>query len=66
MLIRTIMDDIDGRKWEIFKKQEGEYFYKYYEYFRQCGWRLTAREGDHIKGYLNKSCIEWEFDILVA
>ena len=66
MLIRTITDDVDGRKWEIFKKQEGEYFYKYYEHFKQCGWRLTIREGDHLKGYLTKSYIEWKFDVLVG
>ena len=65
MLIRTITDDENGRKWDIFKKSDNEYFYKYYEFFKQCGWRFTGREGDHIKGYLTKSCIEWEFSIFV-
>jgi len=64
MLFKTITDEENGKKWEIFKKSDNEYFYKYYEYFKQCGWRLNAREGDHIKGYLSKSCIEWEFDIV--
>lgn len=65
MLIRTITDEENGRKWEIHKKQDNEYFYKYFEYFKQCGWRLTARDGDHIKGYLTKDLIQWEFGIIV-
>jgi len=66
MLIRTITDEQEGRKWEIYKKSANEYFYKYYEYFKSCGWRFTAREGDHIKGYLTKDCVEWKFNILVV
>ncbi|MDA8223893.1 MAG: hypothetical protein M0Z35_19810 [Desulfitobacterium hafniense] len=66
MLIRTITDKENGRKWEIYKKQDNEYFYKYFEYFKQCGWRLTGREGDHINGYMTKDLIQWEFGIVVA
>lgn len=65
MLIRTITDEQEGRKWEIYKKSDDEYFYKYYEFFSTIGWRFTGREGDHIKGYLTKDCIEWQFDIMV-
>jgi hypothetical protein len=65
MLINTILDEENGRKWEIYKKSENEYFYKYYEFFKQIGWRLTGREGDHIKGYIAKECIQWEFDVMV-
>ena len=65
MLIRTILDEQNGRKWEVFKKSDNQYFYKYYEYFKQCGWRYTGRTGDHIKGYLTKDCIQWEFDISI-
>jgi len=65
MLIRTITDNENGRKWEIFKKSDNEYFYKYYEYFKQIGWKLTGRTGDHINGYLTKDYIQWDFDILV-
>jgi hypothetical protein len=67
MLIRTIIDNKDGRKWEIYKKSDNEYFYKYYEYFKQCGWRLTGKQtGDYINGYLTKDCIEWQFNIVVV
>ena len=52
MVIRTILDEENGRKWEIFKKSDNEYFYKYYEFFKQIGWRSTGRTGDHISGYL--------------
>jgi hypothetical protein len=65
MLIKTITDDQEGRKWEIYKKSDDEYFYKYYEFFRQIGWKLTGRTGDHISGYLTRDCIQWYFDILV-
>ena len=64
MLIKTITDKQEGRKWEIYKKSDKEYFYKYYEFFKQIGWRLIGRTGDHINGYLTKECIQWEFDIL--
>lgn len=63
MLIRTITDKQEGKRWEIYKKSDNEYFYKYYEFFKQTGWRLTGREGDHINGYLTRDVIEWEFDI---
>lgn len=63
MLIKTITDKQEGRKWEIYKKSDNEYFYKYYEFFKQTGWRLTCREGDNINGYLTKDVVEWEFDI---
>jgi hypothetical protein len=65
MLIKTITDKANGKKWEIFKKSNNEYFYKYYEFFKQIGWKLTGREGDHINGYLTKDCIEWNFDITI-
>ena len=66
MLIKKIVDENEGRKWEIYKKAENEYFYKYYEFFNQMGWKFTAREGDHINGYLTKEVIQYQFDILVA
>jgi hypothetical protein len=63
--IKIIINENDGRKWEIYKKSDNEYFYKYYEFFKQIGWRLTGREGDHIKGYITKDCIKYQFEILV-
>lgn len=61
-LIKTITDDVDGRKWEIYKKSDNEYFYKYYEFFKQIGWKFTGIEGDHINGYLTKESIQYSFD----
>jgi hypothetical protein len=63
--IKTIINENDGRKWEIYKKSDNEYFYKYYEFFKQLGWHFTGRTGDHIQGYLSKDCIQYQFDILV-
>lgn len=60
MLIKTICDNENGRKWEIFKKSDNEYYYKYYEFFRQIGWRLTG-----ITENLTRNCIEWDFDISI-
>ena len=61
MLIKTITDETNGKKWEIFKKSDNEYFYKYYEFFKQIGWRLTGR----ISECFTKECIEWELDITI-
>lgn len=61
MLIKTITDETNGKKWEIFKKSDNEYFYKYYEFFKQTGWRLTRR----VSEYYTKDCIEWELDITI-
>lgn len=63
MLIKTIEDKENGKKWEIFKKTDNEYFYKYYEHFKKHGWRLTLTEGNEQTGYFTKDAIEWEFDL---
>lgn len=60
MLIKTILDNEDGRKWEIFKKSENDYFYKYYEFFAQIGWRLINESNSY-----SKDAIEWEFDFII-
>ncbi len=58
MLVKVITDKEEGRKWEIYKKSDDEYFYKYYEFFSSCGWRQTGKQ----EGF-TRECIEWEFDI---
>ena len=65
MLVRTITDSENGRKWEIYKKSDNEYYYEYYEFFKQIGWRLTTTTGNNRDGYLTKDCIEWDFDISI-
>ena len=60
MLVRTITDSENGRKWEIYKKSDNEYYYKYYEFFKQIGWRLTGTSE-----HMSKDCIEWDFDISI-
>ena len=67
MLVKTIENKESGRKWEIYKKSDDEYFYKYFEFFRSCGWRLIDQDGGHEQGfYWSKDAIEWEFEIKIA
>lgn len=61
MLIKTITDKTNGKKWEIYKKSNNEYFYKYYEFFKQIGWKPTGKTSE----YFTKDAIEWEFDIVI-
>lgn len=61
MLIKTIVDNENGRKWEIIKNGDNLYSVKYYELFQSKGWRLIGAD----EGY-TKDCIEWEYDIEVA
>jgi hypothetical protein len=61
MLVKTIADNENGRKWEIIKHEADRYSVNYYEFFRSIGWKLTATERDY-----TKDCIEWEFDCVVA
>lgn len=67
MLIRTIEDKENGKKWEIYKKDENQYYTKYYEFFQSCGWRFVSQDGGQRQGfYYSKECIEYDFDIKVA
>ena len=61
MLIKNIIDNENGKKWEIYKESENNYSYKYYEYFKSIGWRLITSESNY-----SKDVIEWEFDIQIA
>lgn len=67
MKVRTITDEENGRRWDIYKKADDQYYYKYYELFRSAGWRFTGQSGGHTVGYYyTKEAIEWEFEITVA
>lgn len=67
MKIKEIIDSENGKKWEIFKKSDNKYFYKYYEFFQSCGWRFVSQTGGYAQGfYYSKEEIEWAFDIKVA
>lgn len=67
MKIKTITDEDSGRRWEIYKRADNQYYYKYYEFFNAIGWRLTGQSGGHADGwYYTKDAIEWEFEITVA
>lgn len=63
--VKVIENKLNGQKWEIFKRSENEYFYKYYEFHSSCGWKFMWREGDHKKGYLTREYIMCQFDIFV-
>ena len=60
-LVKTIKDEENGRKWEIYRENKNKYYYKYYEFFSGCGWRQIGKQ----EGFFTKDAIEWEFDILV-
>lgn len=62
MKVKTITDDQNGKRWDIYKKVENQYYYKYYEFFKSIGWRLTGKGSD---GYMSKDLIEWDFEITV-
>ena len=67
MKIKTITDEDSGRCWEIYKKGNNQYYYKYYEFFRATDWRLTGQSGGHAEGYYyTKASIEWEFETTVV
>lgn len=56
-----IMDEENGRKWEIEKQDETKYKYTYYEYFARLGWRKTGKEETDY----TKDVIEHLFDIKI-
>jgi hypothetical protein len=61
MLIRTIIDESEGRKWEIYKEKDNKHYrYIYYEFYSQIGWRKITEE----KNY-TKNAIEWDLDIVI-
>lgn len=62
MVVKTIVDEENGRKWEIIKHAENRYSVKYYEFFRSIGWRFISAD----RYYYTKDCIEWKFDCIVA
>ena len=59
MLIRTITDQDNERKWEIYQN-DNRYSYKYYEFYNKIGWRLLWSEEN-----FTKDVIEFEFDIVL-
>lgn len=65
MKVKTIIDNENGRKWEIYKNGDlcgnEDYSVKYYEFFTSCGWRLT-----YIEPHCSRDYIEYEFEIKVA
>lgn len=67
MLAKIIENKEYGKKWEIYKKEENQYYYKYYEFFQSCGWKFIAQDGGEEQGfYLSKESIEYDFDIQLA
>ena len=59
MIVRTIIDEKIGKKWEIVKHEEDKYSVNYYEYFEKGGWELFKRPIE----YYDKDCLEYLFDI---
>lgn len=63
MLIKTITNS--DHKWEIYKKVENKYYFKFYEYYQSCGWRLLGIVGNQKTGDYSKVEIEMELNIKV-
>lgn len=62
MVVKTIVDNEVGRKWEIIKHEEDRYSYNYYEFFKALGWKKISNEIE----YYSKDAIEFEFGMEVA
>ena len=66
MKVKEVIDKEKGKKWEVFKKSENQYYVKYCEFFKSCGWRLLFQDGGHRAGfYYSRAAIEYEFGITV-
>jgi hypothetical protein len=59
MIVKTIIDEKVGKKWEIVKHEEDRYSVNYYEYFEKCGWKLFKSQTE----YYDKDCLEYLFEI---
>lgn len=59
MLVRTIIDKENGRKWEIIEYAEEIYTVQYYELFKDCGWKQYKQDNT----IWTKEAIEIEFGI---
>lgn len=56
MVVKTVVDEDAGRKWEIRKHEENRYSVAYYEYFKQIGWRRYNMS--RVPEYCDKATIE--------
>lgn len=62
MVVKQMIDQNNGRRWDIIKHEEDRYSVNYYEYFQTLGWKLYKFP----KEYYTKVGIELEFDCIVA
>lgn len=63
MTVKTIIDNEQGRKWEIIKHGNDDYTVAYFEFFQPIGWReLKTGPVEH----WSKEALEWEFDCEIA
>ena len=60
MLIKTITDEQEGKKWEVYEEDNKHYCYIYYEFYSQIGWRKITEEKN-----FTKDAIEWVLDIVI-
>ena len=49
MLIKTITDEQEGKKWEIYEEDNKHYRCIYYEFYSQIGWRKITEEKNFTK-----------------
>lgn len=71
MIVKTIVDEENGRKWDIIKHENKAgyscpvYTVNYFEFFKSCGWREISNGAKHNE-YCSKEYIEEEFDVKIA
>lgn len=61
-VVKTIINEEIGTKYEIVKYEDGRYGYRYYEFFQSIGWKFMWHEDCRC----SKEFIEEEFEIKVA
>ena len=71
MKVRELLNINNGTRWDIYKKAENQYYIKYYEFYKSCGWKLLFQDGGskanalHSGTYYSKVDIEDTFGIIV-
>lgn len=63
MLVKTVIDNENGKKWEINKVDNDRYTVTYSEFFQSIGWKEINIGPVE---YWSKEAIEYEFDCEVA
>lgn len=61
MVVHEVVNESEGRKWQVVKCGEGRYSVSYFEFYQAIGWRCLCVEENWSKG-----AVEFEFGVSVA